>query len=357
MKQFTILFGILSMLLLSSCKQRTEVVDAKAYLISEDVDLNCSPSSAKELLLSGNLGDDTNYYFCDRRILYKYDVTNNDMSMFYYGNSSDYIATGKTNGIWVIHPTRKGICNYNEGNTYFCYDSIPKIGMDFELVNRRQMPIIGNTIYCSLLSSVNEFDKMPKIAKWRIAGNRLIFDTLFGDFPISYDYGNFALGHMSEFIYNPNDSIIILSSGLMDTISLYDKDGKFLKNVYFGSSFKKPIKKLSLKGLQEQSTSIQWQRQNNYYCRLIYDPWREVYIRTFYRPSENKTDGIIRDDNGSYVLIIADRAFRIKYEVIFENPDYQAGFFVLPVPEGVYILKQKNLYDNENMQIDLFLFD
>jgi len=164
------------------------------------------------------------------------------------------------------------------------------------------MPIIGNTIYCSLLSIVNEFDKMPKIAKWRIASNRLIFDTLFGDFPISYDYGNFALGHMSEFIYNPNDSIIILSSGLMDTISLYDKGGKFLKNVYFGSSFKKPIKKISLEGLQEQSTSIQWQRQNNYYCRLIYDPWREVYIRTFYRPSENKTDGIIRDDRKELIV-------------------------------------------------------
>ncbi|MCQ2282318.1 MAG: DUF4221 domain-containing protein [Bacteroidales bacterium] len=362
MNRLTIIIGLSAMLLMLSCKQgsgSTEVVsvDANKHLVKENISFSFPLSLARDLLLDGSLGDDTNYYFCDNTKLFKYDVANKNITISYYGNRSSRIATGKADGIWVIHPSEKGICNTNDNRTYPCNDPIPKMGMEYWLVNRIQMPIIGNSVFCSVLANVDDFDMMPKISKWRIEDDRLSFDTLFGDFPASYDYGNFALGHMSEFIYNPYDSILILSSGLMDTVSIYNLEGKFLKNVYLGSQHKKPIKKLTLEGLQKQSEAIQWQRQNNYYCKLIYDPWREVYLRTFHRPCEDNSEGIVRENSATYTLVVADRSFRIKYEVIFDNPDYRAGYFILPMPEGVYILKQKDLYDDENMQIDLFLFD
>lgn len=70
-------------------------------------------------------------------------------------------------------------------------------------------------------------------------------------------------------------------------------------------------------------------------------------------PQAADPDALEREREKTWVLVVADRDFHIKYEVRFDDQRYEWRL-IMPTPEGVYIAKKKG---DKYEKPSLFVFD
>jgi hypothetical protein len=213
------------------------------------------------------------------------------------------------------------------------------------------MVAIGKTLYTGLLSEEIFHDRLyeqpdsPCICCWNITNS---FDAMFffGSLPADQP-ANVHIGRDARFIFNPDDSVLVLHTLLAPSVAVYSLDGQLMGEHRLTSRlYGKPMP-FSIEQSHNSAETLKFYESNTLFSNLYYDNYRKLYYRILVLPREASGDGMTLGEHRHWVLIVADSNLRKRYEVFFHD--------CIPTlhitPDGVLISKY-----NES-EADLYLFD
>lgn len=347
--------------LFAACSSREIPIRHYGQFIKEE---NCSwgetPSQLVDAMLyssSSACGDSTERFFAYNGQIVKYNFLDSSYGLVAYANAVHNIVSASDAHVWFIE-YRNCLIDALSGQALHFDSKIPLFDTSYSVVPYQELPVINNRIYTSIFTTDkglhhSEPPRMPHIASWHLYDDTIVFDTLFGSFPKDYPYDNEGTSHLSKFIFNADDSLLVFYSGMMGTVVVYNLDGELIGERYIGSQRFRKLNKLSYEDFFDMSKFTEWGKNNTVYHKLVYDPYRKVYLRAMRLPA--KTDkNAMEVDECQWILVVADRNFNIKYEVLFDNDSYRVASRIMPTPQGVYIEK---IVDKNEVQTDLFVFD
>lgn len=200
----------------------------------------------------------------------------------------------------------------------------------------------------------NNYLNVPFYSLWYIDSNKMVQHTTFGARPSDHPLDNYFDNSRLFFTFNDIDSLLVCATALSDLVKIYDLQGREIAEHYMGSKSKMTL--LPFNNEQESNSSeyIKYSQNNTIYSSIHYDRYRNMYYRIMSIPPNTDRDAMVKPAK-SWVLIVADSDFNIKYEVTFENTNYIPGLFI--TSKGVYITNKSNKTNKDYEMLDLFIFD
>lgn len=374
-KYVLIAFTVLA--LSTSCgKKKPPVEDYRSFLKAEAPTVNLSSEMLFNMMLYGSVAayDDDLVVFGMNNLsrVYGYRLSTDSLTLIdasdYGRSNSTVLSIADTDAIWyVFHALgndgmRKGaLGNLTTGEAFYQKSNQPSFGEHSIILANKCLYAVNGRFYTELLSTDttlklstlednSDFNHRPKIAKWHIEDDSLVMDWTLCQYPSDYaatEYVDF----LPNVSYNPVDSLFILA-GKDSRVWLFDLEGGALGEKHLGSQLEKPTAPLPItKG--SYNNVLDWYAHNNHYGTIIFDRYRNVYLRALTIPPIADEDALERSDENTWVLVVADRDFRVKYEVLFDDHQYEWRL-ILPTREGVYIAKKKG---DKYEKPSLFVFD
>ena len=360
-----------------SCSERKPPIeDYHQFLKTEEASISLDSDTLFEMMMYGTPAyyDDDLILFGDKRQqrIVAYRLSTDSLTTpdsladsRFYGTVVTPVAT---DSLWQIchfqyadGTMARGIGNLATGKVYFPKSTLPMYGDKYLLSVSGDLPVVDGHFFTRLLStdtalhlaSIEEngaFNHWPKLAEWRIDGDSLQLVRLLVRFPDNYaatEYEDF----LTKPCYNPVDSVFLLPA--MDgRLWLFDRYGNSLGERRLGSQLEQPTQPFPITE-GSYNNAQNWYANNNTYGRTIFDPYRNVYLRVMTIPQAADPDALEREREKTWVLVVADRDFHIKYEVRFDDQRYEWRL-IMPTPEGVYIAKKKG---DKYEKPSLFVFD
>lgn len=360
-----------------SCSERKPPIeDYHQFLKTEEASVSLDSETLFEMMMYGTPAyyDDDLILFGDKRQqrIVAYRLSTDSLTTpdsladsRFYGTVVTPVAT---DSLWQIcnfqyadGTMARGIGNLATGKVYFPKSTLPMYGDKYLLSVSGDLPVVDGHFFTQLLSTdtalhlatIEEngaFNHWPKLAEWRIDGDSLQLVRLFIQFPDDYaatEYEDF----LTKPCYNPVDSVFLLPA--MDgRLWLFDRYGNSLGERRLGSQLEQPTQPFPITE-GSYNNALNWYANNNTYGRIIFDPYRNVYLRVMTIPQAADPDALEREREKTWVLVVADRDFHIKYEVRFDDQRYEWRL-IMPTPEGVYIAKKKG---DKYEKPSLFVFD
>ena len=108
-------------------------------------------------------------------------------------------------------------------------------------------------------------------------------------------------------------------------------------------------------GYQIFDKYIKYSESNTIYANLCYDKYRNMYYRIMTIPTHTSPDSMTKSNLQSWLLIVADSTFSIKYNVLFENTTYIPKLYI--TTKGVYLIDASSIKNRRYEIFDLFVFD
>ena len=371
------ILSALAVAVFCSCSERKPPIeDYHQFLKVEEGSVSLDSETLFEMMMYGTPAyyDDDLILFGDKRqqriVVYRLStdsLTTPDSlaDSRFYGTVVTPVAT---DSLWQIcnfqyadGTMARGIGNLATGKVYFPKSTLPIYGDKYLLSVSGDLPVVDGHFFTRLLStdtalhlaSIEEngaFNHWPKLAEWRIDGDSLQLVRLLAQFPDDYaatEYEDF----LTKLCYNPVDSVFLLPA--MDgRLWLFDRYGNSLGERRLGSQLEQPTQPFPITE-GSYNNALNWYANNNTYGRIIFDPYRNVYLRVMTIPQAADPDALEREREKTWVLVVADRDFHIKYEVRFDDQRYEWRL-IMPTPEGVYIAKKKG---DKYEKPSLFVFD
>lgn len=360
-----------------SCSERKPPIeDYHQFLKTEEASISLDSETLFEMMMYGTPAyyDDDLILFGDKRQqrIVAYRLSTDSLTTpdsladdRFYGTVVTPVAT---DSLWQIchfqyadGTMARGIGNLATGKVYFPKSTLPIYGDKYLLSVSGDLPVVNGHFFTRLLSTdtalhlatIEEngaFNHWPKLAEWRIDGDSLLLVRLLAQFPDDYaatEYEDF----LAKLCYNPVDSVFLLPA--MDgRLWLFDRYGNSLGERRLGSQLEQPTQPFPITE-GSYNNALNWYANNNTYGRIIFDPYRNVYLRVMTIPQAADPDALEREREKTWVLVVADRDFHIKYEVRFDDQHYEWRL-IMPTPEGVYIAKKKG---DKYEKPSLFVFD
>lgn len=360
-----------------SCSERKPPIeDYHQFLKTEEASVSLDSETLFEMMMYGTPAyyDDDLILFGDKRQqrIVAYRLSTDSLTTpdsladsRFYGSVVTPVATDT---LWQIcnfqyadGTMARGIGNLATGKVYFPKSTLPMYGDKYLLSVSGDLPVVNGHFFTRLLSTdtalhlatIEEngaFNHWPKLAEWRIDGDSLLLVRLLVQFPDNYsatEYEDF----LTKPCYNPVDSVFLLPA--MDgRLWLFDRYGNSLGERRLGSQLEQPTQPFPITE-GSYNNALNWYANNNTYGRIIFDPYRNVYLRVMTIPQAADPDALERESEKTWVLVVADRDFHIKYEVRFDDQHYEWRL-IMPTPEGVYIAKKKG---DKYEKPSLFVFD
>lgn len=360
-----------------SCSERKPPIeDYHQFLKTEEASVSLDSETLFEMMMYGTPAyyDDDLILFGDKRQqrIVAYRLSTDSLTTpdsladsRFYGSVVTPVATDT---LWQIcnfqyadGTMARGIGNLATGKVYFPKSTLPMYGDKYLLSVSGDLPVVNGHFFTRLLSTdtalhlatIEEngaFNHWPKLAEWRIDGDSLQLVRLLAQFPDDYaatEYEDF----LTKPCYNPVDSVFLLPA--MDgRLWLFDRYGNSLGERRLGSQLEQPTQPFPITE-GSYNNALNWYANNNTYGRIIFDPYRNVYLRVMTIPQAADPDALERESEKTWVLVVADRDFHIKYEVRFDDQHYEWRL-IMPTPEGVYIAKKKG---DKYEKPSLFVFD
>lgn len=360
-----------------SCSERKPPIeDYHQFLKTEEASVSLDSETLFEMMMYGTPAyyDDDLILFGDKRQqrIVAYRLSTDSLTTpdsladnRFYGTVVTPVAT---DSLWQIcnfqyadGTMARGIGNLATGKLYFPKSTLPMYGDKYLLSVSGDLPVVDGHFFTRLsstdtalhLASIEEngaFNHWPKLAEWRIDGDSLQLVRLLVQFPDNYaatEYEDF----LTKPCYNPVDSVFLLPA--MDgRLWLFDRYGNSLGERRLGSQLEQPTQPFPITE-GSYNNALNWYANNNTYGRIIFDPYRNVYLRVMTIPQAADPDALEREREKTWVLVVADRDFHIKYEVRFDDQRYEWRL-IMPTPEGVYIAKKKG---DKYEKPSLFVFD
>lgn len=360
-----------------SCSERKPPIeDYHQFLKTEEASVSLDSETLFEMMMYGTPAyyDDDLILFGDKRQqrIVAYRLSTDSLTTpdsladsRFYGSVVTPVAT---DSLWQIcnfqyadGTMARGIGNLATGKVYFPKSTLPMYGDKYLLSVSGDLPVVNGHFFTRLLSTdtalhlatIEEngaFNHWPKLAEWRIDGDSLQLVRLLAQFPDDYaatEYEDF----LTKPCYNPVDSVFLLPA--MDgRLWLFDRYGNSLGERRLGSQLEQPTQPFPITE-GSYNNALNWYANNNTYGRIIFDPYRNVYLRVMTIPQAADPDALERESEKTWVLVVADRDFHIKYEVRFDDQHYEWRL-IMPTPEGVYIAKKKG---DKYEKPSLFVFD
>jgi hypothetical protein len=150
---------------------------------------------------------------------------------------------------------------------------------------------------------------------------------------------------------------VVYSWKYLDSLSIV-KNGELFK-VFAGSKYKnKEIKPFSMIPEAEQE-DIAWVENPKYYG-IYYDPYKQLYYRTFQFSGSYDQNGILKemDAKKQFSVIVLDKDFNVIKEVVFPGGIYNV-YRAFVGKRGLYLLKNNILnpeLNEDSISIDVFDF-
>lgn len=376
MKTKGLVIAVLIMACLSGCGEKTPVRDYHRYLVSETTGVSLDSDLLFEMMLYGSVAgyDDDLVLFGHKNMsrVYGYRISADSLILFDSSISArsfgSVLAAMSPDSVWFIHNAyykdigpMGALCNMTTGELLYPKSSLPFWGDKYCIVTHNCFPVANGCFYTEViatdtslhLATLEEnraYNHWPKVAQWRIDGDSLELVRLFCQYPDEYpatDYEDF----MPNVYYNPADSLFILASG-DSRVWLFDLNGNPKGERRLGSQLEKPKKPFPITQ-GSYNNALNWYAANNTYGRVIYDPYRQVYLRVLKIPPTADEEAMERFGDETWVLVVADRNFNVKYEVGFADQIYEWRL-VLPTKQGVMIARKKG---EKYEEPSLFVFD
>lgn len=371
------ILSALAVAVFCSCSERKPPIeDYHQFLKVEEASVSLDSETLFEMMMYGTPAyyDDDLILFGDKRQqrIVAYRLSTDSLTTpdsladsRFYGTVVTPVAT---DSLWQIcnfqyadGTMARGIGNLATGKVYFPKSTLPIYGDKYLLSVSGDLPVVDGHFFTRLLSTdtalhlatIEEngaFNHWPKLAEWRIDGDSLQLVRLLAQFPDDYaatEYEDF----LTKLCYNPVDSVFLLPA--MDgRLWLFDRYGNSLGERRLGSQLEQPTQPFPITE-GSYNNALNWYANNNTYGRIIFDPYRNVYLRVMTIPQAADPDALEREREKTWVLVVADRDFHIKYEVRFDDQRYEWRL-IMPTPEGVYIAKKKG---DKYEKPSLFVFD
>lgn len=229
------------------------------------------------------------------------------------------------------------MCVVDEDFNYQVHNFDSLFNGDHALVN---IPSSRPVVFCKsfLYGSVIHFksesvsdSKMLPIMVYNINTKEYSF---VGRYPAAYSnndyydsYPSLCLGENNYVIYSPLacDSIYVF------------KNNQFYDQYCFSMEKRPEFHPFDVSKRNSQSYTKKYVLSEPRYVELFYDPYRNVYFRTFkHEVKKNTNNGILLSyDEVPWSIIIADNDFSIIGETTIDNISYP--LFFIPTPKGVLI--------------------
>lgn len=352
------------------------IKDYHSFLKSDETTVNLESDLLFSMMLYGSVAsyDDDLVLFGHKQMsrIYAYRLSTDSLQLLdssSFGRSLGYSLTASaSDSVWYIHHVRYAdgrlvgaICNMVSGCCYYPKSTLPLYGDKYTLKAGWNLPVVNGHIFTKILSTDtalhlvtleenSAFNHRPKLAEWQIVGDSLELVRMLCCFPEDYaatEYGDC----LCEPTYNPVDSLFILPA-VDGRLWLFDLEGKALGERRLGSQLEQPMSPFPITE-GSYNNALNWYANNNSYGRVIFDPYRNVYLRVMSIPPVTDDDALERPDDKTWVLVVADRDFNVKYEVQYDDYQYEWRL-ILPTREGVYIAKKKG---DKYEKPSLFVFD
>ena len=362
----------LAIVLFSSCWDRKPpVIDYRRFLESEALGISLESDMLFDMMLNGTIAcDDNDVIVFGRKQMsriYGYRLSTDSLMLL---DSSDIARSYcpvlnaiSLDSIWYIRKGTGGVgalCNTANNSLLYSKSELPFYGNKYCIVAHNCFPVANGHFYTEILATDTSlhlttldenkiFNHWPKVAEWRINGDSLELVRLFCQYPYNYpatEYEDF----LPNIYYNPIDSVFILASG-DSRVWLFDLKGNPLGERRLVSQMEQPKEPFPItKG--SYNYALNWYANNSHYGSVIFDPYRNVYLRVIAIPASADKDAMVRTDKERWVLVVADRDFNVKYEVLFDDNKYEWRL-IMPTEKGVYIAQKKG--DNYE-EPSLFVF-
>ncbi|MCD6178854.1 MAG: hypothetical protein J7K39_03020 [Bacteroidales bacterium] len=167
---------------------------------------------------------------------------------------------------------------------------------------------------------------------------------LFGNFPLSYQNGDFYNDFYSKLTELPNNGVAY-SFSCDDSIYIYNKNQKEAR--FFGSGSKKGFKPFSLTELRNGNYKRKYTLEEPRYLQLIYDPYTNLVYRVYKHKSDYLVEGkVVKSIDISWSLLVSDLNFSEITEYEFVDGNY-SPIGMMPTDAGLFILKYKQENEQE----------
>ena len=167
---------------------------------------------------------------------------------------------------------------------------------------------------------------------------------LFGNFPLSYQNGDFYNDFYSKLTELPNNGVAY-SFSCDDSIYIYNKNQKEAR--FFGSGSKKGFKPFSLTELRNGNYKRKYTIEEPRYLQLIYDPYTNLVYRVYKHKSDYLVEGkVVKSSDISWSLLVSDLNFSKITEYEFVDGNY-SPIGMVPTDAGLFILKYKQENEQE----------
>lgn len=155
-------------------------------------------------------------------------------------------------------------------------------------------------------------------------------------------------------IYCPTKERIYFFNQHTMEIAVADKEGNYIKSVTPESQFFIPHLPFSLEDSYSNSKSMKYAKSTTLISKLIYDEYRDVFLREIFLPVRKSKDGM-QDLPRDFVIMVLNKNLKKKYEVFFNSKNYTGSIHV--TEKGVYLLRKDEDENNKYYKADRFIFD
>ena len=155
-------------------------------------------------------------------------------------------------------------------------------------------------------------------------------------------------------IYCPTKERIYFFTQHTMEIAVADKEGNYIESVTPESQFFIPHPPFSVEDTYSTSKSMKYAKNITLISKLIYDEYRDVFLRVMFLPVIMSKDGM-QEMPRDFVVMVLNKNLKKKYEVYFSRENYLGSLHV--TKKGVYILKTDKDEKNGYYKADRFIFD
>ena len=165
--------------------------------------------------------------------------------------------------------------------------------------------------------------------------------------PSNYLQGNFYCD-FEYFKCIGKDNITVHSFPSNDSLFIY-QDTTFIRSVYAGSKYCPDFVPFDIAKTHDIALTRRCSRTSPFYQKIVYDPYRNVYLRAFKRESSytNENGEIRRNNELPWSIVILSENFEILGEIDMDPAKYSM-YTILPISKGILVSQalEKSLKEN-----------
>lgn len=376
----SLVYVFIGLIAYSCTSKKTEEPNSEIYKISE-ISLPLDDSTSHDFIrLSYSLENGSEFLYHQnefKKNIQVFDLENGSLSKEIKYPSNPPLGISMVQGMLVVNP-----------DSIFLFPTLTIRGS--LLINgkgdilNRYMPPREKSIEESLVNHIS-FGSMPTI--YRNGKLRFIQLPMFElsnpanineefKFEVCYDIVENTLQFVEESGFDPfyldkiwtgrdlqvsrtSDDLgrIVYSWKYLDSLS-YLKNGLMIK-VFAGSKYKKKAIKPFQMIPETEQEDIAWVENPKYYG-IYFDPYRQLYYRTFQFSGSYDQNGILKETDAKkqFSVIVLDKDFNVMKEVVFPGGIYNV-YRAFVGKQGLYLLKNNILnpeLNEDSISIDVFDF-